>query len=169
MKNIFIQFFNLTALFAILLISCGESQSDTVMLANNLNLKLKSDEKVVENSAEIVAFHDSVFNSYGALSWPLYKAIEGNNYRSFVGVPIEIDRSRLTKEIEKADANQLIEKFESDSTTFMKYKKGDLYVVSVIADYNQFLWTLSASSEDSSKVNFLFDQDDFKNRVSIND
>ncbi|MFZ6052764.1 hypothetical protein [Halocola ammonii] len=153
----------------ILLSSCSSNESGTVMLANNMDLELRQNEKVIENNTEVVEFHDSVFNSYGALNWPLYKALEGKNYRSFVGVPIETNSSQLIEMVENDDSNRIIEKYEGDSTSFIKYQKGDLYIVSVIADYNKFLWTLSATSEDSTAVSFLFDPEKFSNRVKSNE
>lgn len=159
----------LTVIGSALLIACSNKENETVMLANNMSLQLNSGEKVVENTSEIVALHDTLFNSYGALNWPLYKALENDNYRAFVGVPIETNRNQLEEVIEKHTGNQLIDKFENDSTSFLKYKRDSLYIVTVIADYNRFLWTYSASSSDSSQVKFLFNESHFKNRVQTND
>ena len=168
-KLIFLfSFFLLTSCTAT---NCSIKQNkvdNKIVLLNGVEYYLQDTEKEVMREEASISLHDSVFNKYDNFSWALYKVIADTSgrYKAFISIPVNIGMDQLAEVIENDTTNRLIRANKEKFFQRFFYEKDGSFIVSVLTQEKDFLWTYSILSGDSSNVTFLMNEPAFIKRIN---
>lgn len=143
----------------ILFLSCTNVKNDEISLFNKLNFKILSGEYECEINSSTQDTYRRFFDN-NKIQIPFFKHIKHSNYDIFIGIPYNTSLKQIIQDrIQNLDT--LSTKFKSDSVSFFKAFRKDIYFISeysIIVSNKTLIYvsTLSLSKEVSDSLfNYL--------------
>lgn len=148
--------------FALSALSCGQSRTGSLPIFNDYEFRIKTDEHTVDADSISRMPYARYFNNLKEIQVPLYRIVEGKNYRLYLGLPFHTSVSRLSTERFKllgtADTN--------NSQTFRRYQKDMQYIAEYILPLDSASTVfIAAITEDSVVAATEFTEQQFKERI----
>lgn len=154
-----LNFLSLLSLF-FYLNACKTNNTSEVFLTPEAHFQLHKNEKLADKN-RYVNQYTNYFNRYSELQLPLYKAIEGNNYLLFIGIPVNKNAGYVYELLANDTIATFINKKRiNDSTYQIVNKQADMYISTSLIDLNpksSYAFFLLSSNDSVIKKNNTID------------
>lgn len=146
---------------ALSLMACTSSDSNQITLSHGYTFATTSDEIVVPNSPEILADYESLFDR-SRVNAPLYKCIEGKDYRIFLGLVYDQDAEEISPEWLIGDREQM----ESNSEVVLSKGGEEAFSCAQVVPLDQSSVLAIISSDSENVVQNVCDRTRFGERMN---
>lgn len=157
--------------FFIITLSCysctNSSNDDTIKLFNNLNIKVLQNESIQQINSSVESSYNTYFNNRDLIQIPIFKYIEGKNYKLFIGLPYQFSFDKFIISDSSLNSDSIIFCSSNKVNYYKRFIKDSFCLTEKIEKFDNnsyigfFVLALKSSNLDSCKVDKII-----KNRIT---
>ncbi len=148
---------------ALLFCSCHTERDHELSLFNGLTFHLKNGERTAPSTQEVQATYETLTDN--TVQIPLYRSIESDNYRIFIGLPYRTSLSAMDSKGGDSQSSLTVPAGK-DSVYYRRYDRDSLIISEYATRFTGNLIYLAAITSSQTISDSLFDIQSLSERIS---
>jgi hypothetical protein len=151
----------------VFLASCRDGNESGVSLFNGFKFATNSTEHVADRDSLAQVPYTKYFNNMAQVQIPLYRVIEGKEYRIYLGIPFHTTLGKLAKSrAEQPMADTVWNLKESGSSFYRQFIKDSLYLTEYICPLDSTsIICVYAETRDAELAATILSEEQLKARI----